>query len=65
MGTNRNIGLRPDPCAMLGSGFARLPRLVVGGDFEGGLTPAVCPFGGAFALYEGFLLHMHTCVGLI
>ena len=23
-GTNRNIGLRPDPRAMLGSGFARL-----------------------------------------
>ena len=27
---------------------------------EGGLTPATCPLGGAFALYGEFLLHMHT-----
>ena len=37
------------------------PRLVVGGDFEGGLTPAACPLGGAFTLYRGFLLHIRTC----
>ena len=37
-------------------------RLVVGGDFEGGLTPAACPLGGAFALYGGFLLHIRTHV---
>ena len=40
-----------------------LCRLVVGGDFEGGL--AACPLGGAFALYGGFLLHIRTCVVLI
>ena len=38
------------------------PRLVVGGDFEVGLTPAVCPLGGAFALYVEYLLHIHTYV---
>ena len=38
------------------------PRLEVGGDFEGGLTPAACPLGGAFALYGGFLLHICTYV---
>ena len=38
------------------------PRLMVGGDFEGRLTPAACPLGGAFALHGGFLLHIHTYV---
>ena len=37
-------------------------RLVVGGDFEGGLIPAAFPTGGAFALYGGLLLHMYTFV---
>ena len=27
------------------------PRLLVGGDFEGGLTPAACPLEGAFAWF--------------
>ena len=30
------------------------PRLVVGRDFEGDLTSATCPLGGAFALYGEF-----------
>ena len=34
------------------------PRLVVSGDYEGGLNPAACPLGGAFALYGRFLLHI-------
>ena len=37
-------------------------RLVVGGDFEGGLTPAACPLRGAFALYGELLLRMCTYV---
>ena len=42
--------------------YAHLARLVVGGDFEGGLTPAACPLGGPFALY---LLHIRTRVVLV
>ena len=30
------------------------PRLVVGGDFEGGLTPAACPL-------EGYCTFTHMC----
>ena len=34
----------------------------MGGGFEGGLTPAAsCPVGVVFALYVGYLLHIHTC----
>ena len=32
------------------------PRLVVGGDYEGDLTPAACPWGGACALFGESLL---------
>ena len=39
-----------------------LPRLVVGGDYEGGLTPVACPLVGAFALYGELLLYIHTFV---
>ena len=39
------------------------PRLMVSGDYEGGLTPAACPLGGAFALYGVY--HLQTCVVLI
>ena len=35
------------------------PRLVVGGDYEGGLTPAACPLGGAFV--ELLLTFAHLC----
>ena len=31
--------------------YAHLARLVVGGDFEGGLTPAACPLGEAHLPY--------------
>ena len=38
------------------------PRLVVGGDFEVGLTPAARPLGGAFALYVGYYCTItHVC----
>ena len=37
------------------------PRLMVGRDFGGGLTPAAYPMAGAFVLYVGYLLHIHTC----
>ena len=39
------------------------PRLMVSGNYEGGLTPAACPLGGAFALYGVY--HLQTCVVLI
>ena len=28
------------------------------GVMKGGLTPAACPSGGAFALYRGFFTHL-------
>ena len=33
-----------------------------GGGFEGSLIPAACSLRGAFALYGGYLLHVHTDV---
>ena len=47
--TNAPITVMPHP-----------PRLVVGGDFEGGLTSVACPLGGAFALYEFFCTCTHA-----
>ena len=41
------------------------PRFVVGGDYEGSLTPTACPFGGAFALYGELLCTFALCVVLI
>ena len=47
------------------------PRLAVGGDYEGGLTPAPCLWGGeggggGICLILGiFTAHSHTCVVLI
>ena len=38
------------------------PRLVVGRDYEGGLTSAACPLGGAFGLYGELSLYIHTFV---
>ena len=35
-----------------------LPRLVVGGNYEGDLTLAECPLGGAFAYISA---HAHIC----
>ena len=37
------------------------PRLVVGGDLEGVLTPAAYPLGGAFALYARFFTAHYVC----
>ena len=36
------------------------PKLMVGRGFEGGLTPAAYPIAGAFVLYVGYLLRIHT-----
>ena len=38
------------------------PRLVVSRDYEGDLTSAACPLGGAFALYGELLLYIRTFV---
>jgi len=35
---------------------------MVGGDYEGGLTPAACPLRGAFASYEELLQYIYTFV---
>ena len=38
------------------------PRLVVGGDHEGDLTPAACPLGGAFPYMGDFYCTFtHMC----
>ena len=43
-----------------------LPRLVVGGDHEGCLSPAACPFGKGICLIWGFVtVHSYICVVLI
>jgi len=39
-----------------------LPRLVVGGDYEGGLTPVASPLVAAFALYGNcYCTFAHLC----
>ena len=42
-----------------------LPRLVVGGDYEGGLTPVACPLVGALPYMGIVTVHSHICVVLI
>ena len=60
--TSASVGItqaRPNQSEVKMISVAYAPQVGVGWNYEGGLTPATCPLGGAFALY---LLRMCTFV---
>ena len=45
--------------------YAHPPRLVVGGDYQGGLTPAACPLSICPILEIVTILFAHLCIDLM